>query len=125
MPYAHILFFSNKRSFGLAYNRPLCELSQCRLTIELKAPTSPATLSKDDSLTYLNQDQPYIIKLIDGYGVENTRIRVNTNYTLLVKWYTTLIYKNSVPENQINGTCHLLKRFFYVNTYLLLFVGMS
>ncbi|KAL5968784.1 Transcription factor CP2 [Taenia solium] len=39
-----------------------------RLTIELKASTSPATLLSEDSLTYLNQDQPYTIEISDAYG---------------------------------------------------------
>lgn len=38
------------------------------LTIELKASTSPATLLSEDSLTYLNQDQPYTIEISDAYG---------------------------------------------------------
>ncbi|VUZ50735.1 unnamed protein product [Hymenolepis diminuta] len=38
------------------------------LTIELKAITSPATLLSEDSLTYLNQDQPYTIEISDSHG---------------------------------------------------------
>ncbi|VDD78437.1 unnamed protein product [Mesocestoides corti] len=45
------------------------------LTIELKAPTSPATLLSEDSLTYLNQDQPYAIEISDAYGEEKILIR--------------------------------------------------
>ncbi|KAM7536939.1 hypothetical protein Aperf_G00000075639 [Anoplocephala perfoliata] len=45
------------------------------LTIELKAPTSPATLLSEDSLTYLNQDQPYTIEISDSYGEKPALIK--------------------------------------------------
>ncbi|VDM33940.1 unnamed protein product [Hydatigera taeniaeformis] len=45
------------------------------LTIELKAPTSPATLLSEDPLTYLNQDQPYTIEISDAYGENSCLIK--------------------------------------------------
>ncbi len=58
------------------YNVSINFFSKYRLTIELKAPTSPATLLKEDSLTYLNQDQPYSIQLFDSFGEEHILIKV-------------------------------------------------
>lgn len=51
------------------------------LTIELKAPTSPATLLSEDSLTYLNQDQPYTIEISDAYGENPCLIKVSQTQT--------------------------------------------
>nr|VZI37039.1 unnamed protein product [Spirometra erinaceieuropaei] len=45
------------------------------LTIELKAPTSPATRIDEDSLTYLNQGQSYDLRLSESFGEERMLIK--------------------------------------------------
>uniref|UniRef100_A0A0X3PBR8 Grh/CP2 DB domain-containing protein n=1 Tax=Schistocephalus solidus TaxID=70667 RepID=A0A0X3PBR8_SCHSO len=45
------------------------------LTIELKAPTSPATRIDEDSLTYLNQGQSYDLRLSESFGEERMLIQ--------------------------------------------------
>lgn len=76
------------------------------LTIELKATTSPATLLSEDSLTYLNQDQPYTIEISDSHGDKPAIIKVICNifaWLLFHRvWFEYAFIKNVFRSTRLN-----------------------